>query len=64
MTEQSDKADVSEGKSVDESVTITGNASVTVEETAAFSAANIRGKLEDGEYPLALILTSTRLETS
>jgi uncharacterized protein YutE (UPF0331/DUF86 family) len=62
MTDQSDKTDASEGKTVSESGQITVNTSMNVDEYVGFSSENIREKLEDNEYALALILTSTRLE--
>lgn len=40
----------------------TAEASARAKLTVAFSADNIREKLDDDEYALALILTSTRLE--
>lgn len=61
MTGESDDTD-SEKTVVQESVTTTGTASITATATVAFSADNIRERLEEDEYALALVLTATRLE--
>lgn len=59
MTEDSDD---SEGNVVEASVTMSAGASMSARATVAFSADNIRERLDNDEYALALILTATRLE--
>lgn len=61
MTENSEK-DESTNKTVTGEVTMAGSSTMTAEATVAFSADNIRDRLEKDEYALALVLTSTRLE--
>lgn len=61
MTGESDSSDSEDNRiSATATTTVTTSASATA--TVAFSADNIRERLEDDEYPLALVLTATRLE--
>jgi hypothetical protein len=61
MTGETDDND-SEDDVVRASATVVGTSSVSATATVAFSADNIRERLEDDEYALALVLTATRLE--
>jgi len=61
MTNGSDDND-SEDNVVRVSATGVGTSSGSATVTVAFSADNIRERLEDDEYALALVLTATRLE--
>jgi len=61
MTSESDDSE-SEDNVVQASATGVGTAIGTATATVAFSADNIRERLEDDEYALALVLTATRLE--
>lgn len=61
MTGESDGTD-SEDNVVQLSATATVTTSASATVTVAFSADNIRERLEDDEYALALVLTATRLE--
>ena len=62
MTSESDDSD-SEDNVVRASATGVGTGSGSATATLAFSADNIRERLEDNEYALALVLTATRLES-
>lgn len=62
MTENSENNE-SENKTVSAEAAVTASSAMTAEATVAFSADNIRDRLKKDEYALALVLTSTRLES-
>lgn len=55
--------DKSEADVVEGSATLSVDSSIKAAGNVVFSTANIQKKIDEGEYALALILTSTRLES-